>query len=34
MKLDRVTGELDGSSNRKTVGADNFEAKFSGVTLR
>ena len=34
VKLDRVTGELDGSPNGKTVGAGDFEAKFSGVTLR
>lgn len=34
MKLDRVTGELDGRSNGKTVRTGDFEAKFSGVTLR
>ena len=34
MKLDRVTGELDEGPDGKTVGTDDFDAKFSGVTLR
>ena len=34
MKLDRVTKELDGGPDGKTVGTGDFDAKFSGVTLR
>ncbi|HWY22793.1 MAG TPA: hypothetical protein VNX26_16315 [Candidatus Acidoferrum sp.] len=33
VELEGVAGEIDRGFDREAVGADNFEAKFSGIAL-